>query len=390
MPSLNEVLSDAYDEINAAPEVAVEAPEAEPTPEPAAAAPEADAAPADDLPRDEAGRFKEKEEQKPAKGAKVAKTSTPAPAAATPTTTPQPVKGQAQATPQPAAPVATQFRAPQSWKPTEREAWGKVPPEAQAAILRREREVATALQQAAETSKGAAPWTDTIRPYEATIRQSGMEPHQYVGTMLRTIHASLFGPPDSRAQALANAVMQLGGDLIRPDRQDANGAPSSPLDRALVAILSGQGAPPPQAAQPRGPQEFRDPRLDALLKQQEERVQSEAADAIQRMSSDPKYDFFDDVADGVADILDMWGKRGKRSVTDADLDRAYNLACSMNEDVSAVIEQRKKAESVRTASVVTERTKKAASSIKSSPTAAPAAQAAGRRAALEAKYDELT
>jgi hypothetical protein len=102
-----------------------------------------------------------------------------------------------------------------------------------------------------------------------------------------------------------------------------------------------------------------------------------------------KHEFAVDVAEDVANILEVWARQGKTTVSESDLDRAYSLACQMNPDVAPLLEQRKAAEAAQKAMASTARARNAASSVRSQPTAAPTAQAAGRREVLEQKYDEL-
>ena len=101
------------------------------------------------------------------------------------------------------------------------------------------------------------------------------------------------------------------------------------------------------------------------------------------------HEFFNDVADAMADILDVWSKRGKKEVTEADLQRAYDIACAQDENVSQTLKSREAVEAAKTAQAATQRARIASSSVRSQPTAAAAAQPTGRRAALEAAYDDL-
>lgn len=372
MPGLREALEDAFDEIDTTPAEAVEVPaEAAPAEPVETAAPEAEV-PATDRARDESGKFVPQKEAKPAAQSK------PPPRAVSPATSAPPAGQGATAVATPpgaAAVVAPALKAPQSWKPAEREKWAALPPEAQQAVLRRESEVAKALQERADATKGYGAFTEAVRPYEALIRASGQQPHEYVGTLLQTAHSLFYGPANNKPALLADLIMQAG-------------VPPEALDQALVARMTGQGQRQPQA-----PQQFTDPRVDRLLQQLDaartERTTAQQAEATSTADAFAQaHEFFHDVADDFADILDLWAKRGKTEVTDADLERAYEIACQQNESVSTVLAGRKAVVSVQNAQASTARAKAASSSIKSQPTAATAAQPTGRRAVLEAAYDE--
>jgi hypothetical protein len=226
-----------------------------------------------------------------------------------------------------------------------------------------------------------------MRPYEATIRASGMEPVAYVGSLLQTVHALTYGPPQTQADTLAAVVAQYGAHLLQPDRQEVDGSFTSPLVRALGARLGGQGAPQGAPYQPAQQAQFRDPRLDQLLAEQASRVEQSAQDRSETFRSG--HEFGADVADAVADILEVWARQGKREVTEAELEKAYVAACWSNPEIAAILEQRRAVQSVGTVQAGTQRARAAASSIRTQPTSGAPAKPAGIRAALLERYDEI-
>ena len=384
-----EVLEAAWDELEAAnaPETPAEAPADAPVETPAdTVEPEVESVEAKpDRPRDETGKFVKAEEKPVAKGKPVQASKTPAPAAGKATGTAQPQKAAAAATVEPVAPVTAPTKGPGWLKPLFRERWGEIKPDMQQELSRVFGEQTKLFQENERLKITGGSWTDTLRPYEAIIRQSGMEPAKYVDSVMQTVHALSYGPPQQKAGLLAGLILQFGGDLLRADQQDENGTPSNPLDRALVAAMRGQAQQTsPQTQQPR---EFRDPRFDQFLARLEERQNSEALETTQSFAE--THEFYADVQSHMADILDVWAKQGKQTVSEADLERAYNLACNMNEDVSASLERRKKAEAVRTGAAATARARSAASSVRSQPAAAPADRPQGIDAVLNAAADEL-
>lgn len=379
--SVREALESRFDELEAGAEpVEVQSEELPETP-PAAEAATIESTPAtdtpveakDDRPRNPDGTFKK---------APPSATITPGPKKGAADVTAAPAKGAATGTGVPAAaPVPTDtLKPPQSLKPSARELWGKLPPEFKPLLedfARREKETTLAIQKAAEAGKGASTWTETIRPFEAQIRAMGQEPTKYVGTLLQTAHQLAYGPPQQKAEMLADIIAQYG---VSP--QD--------LDAALVRRIQGGGMQ--QAPQQQAP--YRDPRVDQLFQtleqaktQREQQAMEEAAATAEKFGE--SHEFFGDVREEMADLLEVWGKRGLTQPTEQDLERAYNIVCSNNAEIAAVLEQRKAAEAARTTQQATARAKVAAKSITTQPTAAPAAQPAGRRAALEAAYDEI-
>lgn len=310
-----------------------------------------------DRPRDEAGKFV----------AKPAAQDAPASSPAGPVA---PGQGVAAAV-QPAAPPA--FKVPQSWKASVRELAAKLPPEFRPILeesARRDREATIALQAKAEAEKGASGWGEVVRPYEAQIRAAGAKPEQYVGNLLQTAHALFYGPGHMKPGVLANIIMQ-------------SGVPPQELDAALVAAMQGQGQRPQQAQ----PQEFRDPRLDQFFQAQQAQQAAEATEGATSFAD--SHEFFGDVAEDIAHQLDLAAAKGQKTVSEADMERFYRIACNLNDDVRTTMEQRKAASAVATAQAATQRSRNAASSVRSQPTAGVSAQPTGRRAAIESKYDEL-
>jgi hypothetical protein len=290
-----------------------------------------------DRKRDEKGRFAKAEAEKAeAEAKKLA--AQPAPAGEKPTTE------------KPAAPSPSAPRAPQSWKPDAREEWSKLTPRVQQEVLRREGEVQRALQESSEARQGFQKYKESVAPFENMIRAEGGDTLQAVQGLLQTAHMLRTAPPHVRAAGIARMVQNF-----LPGREGLE---------LLDAALSGQA--PQQQAQPR---ETRDPRLDDLLAQIEQQrtaaakqQEIEAAKQVQEVSQE---EFFEDVRQDMADLVELAQKRG----VVLPLRDAYNRAVALHPEVSKVVAQRAAAQ--RTPQGATQRAKAASSSIKPSPAIAP-------------------
>lgn len=150
----------------------------------------------------------------------------------------------------PPKPVTPTHKAPASWRPEMREKWASLPPEVQAEVARREREVATALQQAAPLRQEAEGWRQVLQPHAGMLQAFGADPRQTVGQLLQAQAVLHYGSPQQKAGLIARLV--TGYNVTVDD---------------LAAALNGasdESARPPQ-------QQFRDPRFDqfmATLRQQ--------------------------------------------------------------------------------------------------------------------------
>jgi hypothetical protein len=293
--------------------------------------------------RDEAGRFAKAKASAPVKPAP----KTPAaPAAAT--GTPPPASAAAPAPPAP--PAAAAIKAPQAWTPAAREAFSKAPPEVQAEVDRREREMARFAQQSAPHRQLGEGLQRVLEPYRALLTD---EPLKVVGNLLQTAAQLQTAPPAHKAQLVATLVKQYG-------------IPIDALDAALagVAPQAGQGQQP--GAQP----------LDeeGLLRKAEERIaqrlQQQRAQTVQQaglkavqdfLATEPE--FLEDVRDEMADLIETRARRGIE-LKPAD---AYTLACKLHPEISQVLQQREAAKAANAHQASTQSKRLAASSVRGQP-----------------------
>lgn len=373
---LHTVLSEAYDKAAAEPAV-----DATPEPTPAvetSTAPETapvDGAspPASERPRDEQGRFKATETstspaatEKP----KAAATATEKPAAGTSTATPAPKAGSYSGLDRlPNEDTPPVLKPPQSWRPVEREAWNKAPREVQEAVSRREREITTKLNEVAEATKAWDSFRQIVQPYDSMIRASGAQhPLQAVQNLLQTAMVLRQGTPAEKAQMAARIVRDFGVGIEE-------------LDSALA------GEAPQQQAQALNP--------DALVAQIEQRFQQRLQTQAQQLASqrrDQEFAAFAQTHEFAPDVradMEMFIEAGNRKGIAIGLDDAYARACALNPEITKVLEQRKAAEAAKAQIASTQASRQAASSIRSQPTAAPAAQPTDLREILSKKYDEI-
>jgi hypothetical protein len=346
-------------------------PAAEPAPVEAAPEPAAEAAKVEESSseakparaRDAKGKFTEAQKAAAEATAKAAKVAAPVTPAA-------PVDPNA-----PAAPVAQPAEAlkpPQSLKPAARELWSKVPPEVQAEVVRREKEIAVALQQSAVKTRVADQLEQVVRPYEHMIRAEGGDVIGTIDSLMRTAAALRTASPAHKGQLFASMINQFGGDL----------------DHINAALNNG---PPPRQSQ----QQSVDPnsiaeqvrqRVYQDLQQQRQQAYSQKAQQDVESFGQNK-EFFADVKDDVADFLESAAKRGLRM----SLEDAYARACALHPEVSRVLEQRKAASQANAQQASTQRAKTASSSVRSQPASAvSAAPGDDMDSVLEASWSRLS
>ena len=264
-------------------------------------------------------------------------------------------------------PVDPYAKPPQSWKPANREAWATLPLNVREEILRREGQTSAALNETSEARKFREDFGRVVAPYEQMLRSENSEPMRAVQNLLETARELRQAPPIRKAQLVAQIVQSYG-------------VPIEALDSAL-------------AGQPiRSPAQVLDPRVDQLFadieRAKSERARNEAAAADNEVSEfGASHEFFPDVREDMADIIEMAERRGQK----IDLESAYKRAVAMNEEISGIMRQREAAKSSPTARAATARARAASSSVRTvGPPAKSGPESTNLRDALESAWESST
>lgn len=131
---------------------------------------------------------------------------------------PQPVAG---------APAATALgttevdAAPNSWKDEVKAEWGKLPPTVRQEIQRRERDITTGLQRAAESRKFGDSVYQEVAPYMEILRAEGATPQAAIKTLLETAYILRHGNPEHKRAMMLSLIQQYGinfNTAIDPER----------------------------------------------------------------------------------------------------------------------------------------------------------------------------
>ena len=251
-------------------------------------------------------------------------------------------------------------RAPSSWRPALREKWTALPAEVQAEVLKREREIGQGFNEIGEIKKFRDSFLQTINPYQNIFQAEGGQPMQTITNLLQTAGVLYNGAPMQKAQTVAQMIKSFGIDV-----------------RMLDELLSGQ---PPTQGQGQGTgggmnggpdisrlvQNAVQSALAPVLRGQQEAAQREEEDAvsaIDQFAQDPKNEFFEDVKDEMADLLEMAAKRGQKM----DLSTAYNRAILAHSDIADIVSQRKLQERTSAASSAAAAARRKAVSITGAP-----------------------
>lgn len=267
-------------------------------------------------------------------------------------------------------------RAPASWKPETREHWQQLPETVRAEIHRREVEVQRTLQESAEARKTVDAVMRTIAPYEAFIKAEGSNPIQAIDNLMSTAARLRTGTAPELAQMVAGIVQQFGvgrfgnGFIEALDQALAGQTPAvDPQQAALEQVLNQRLAPVQQMLT-----QFQQAQIA-----QQQQVQERAVNEVQDFLS--KAEFGEDVREDMADLLETAHRRGQA----LSLPDAYKKACLMNDNVRAVLAQRAKAQGAQQQTSAAQRARAAAVSVSgAAPVGAMRQESTDVRSAIEA------
>ena len=246
-------------------------------------------------------------------------------------------------------PEKAQFRPPQSWKPTAREKLASADPEIQHEVTRREAEMTRYMQETAQARREADAFNRMSSQFAFLYAPLGASPIQAAEDLFRTAALLRTSPPQQKAMMLAAMI-----NTALPGKEGIE---------LLDAALSGQQPVGP------GPQGFpRDPRVDQLLatlaqnkRALEEQGMAETRADLEAFASG--HDFYEDVKDTMADLME----RALRKKVVMSKEDAYNRACELDPDISKILAQRKQVAAARTATAATQRSQRAAGSVRGTP-----------------------
>jgi hypothetical protein len=247
-------------------------------------------------------------------------------------------------------------KAPASWKAEEREGWEATPEPAKAAILRREREVDTALRESSAARQFAQQFMDTIAPYRQYIAADNSTPLVAVRNMMQTAAILSGAPPGRRAAEVARMIQHFGIDVNLLDEALAatfsGKQPATDPNEQLLRLVDQRLAPVQQFIQ----------QSQSVQAQQTQQLRDSAATEWGEFSSKPEFEYAEDVREDMADILDLAARRGQTM----DLSTAYARATMLHPTISKLIEQKNSAKSAAQQTAAARRAKDAAASLGSS------------------------
>ena len=201
-------------------------------------------------------------------------------------------------------------KAPQSWRAASKAKWSIVDPEVRQEVLRRERETTQVLNETANARQLATQLQHAVQPYMARLQSLNAHPIVAVQELLKADHVLFTAPKQQRAELLAKLISDYDIDIPTLDAVLAGKAPADPVESRVEQMLSQRLAP-----------------ITQLLTQQQQyeqerhfHQQQELAQVVENLASDPKYPYFEQVRDAMADLIELSARR-KQPLS---IEAAYN------------------------------------------------------------------
>lgn len=249
-------------------------------------------------------------------------------------------------------------RAPASWSPEEREGWDKLSPTHQKAVLRREQQINTVLQNTANERGFAKSMFEAIQPHMDLLQAENVTPQQAVHNLMNTAKVLRNGDPATKARAVADMIMRYN-------------IPLEMLDGHLTQMVQQGRRPDPQIDMIMRAVDSRlAPIVNSMRQSQQQGQQQSVAVVTAELDAfvnDPANEFANDVLGDMADLLELAAARGQV----LSLQDAYKRATMAHPTISDVLHQRSLRSAAQRTSAAAERAQNASASL--STTSAPAA-----------------
>ena len=253
-------------------------------------------------------------------------------------------------------------RAPASWKGDAKKLWAELPLAARQEVIRRERDTTKVLQEAAQARNQVEPIKEAFAPHMDRIGQMYQgNPVAAMNNLLNVERTLVSGTSQDKVALVARMITNFGIDIA-----------------ALDSALSGQPLPP-QVQQISQVEQLLNQRLAPVmdfLGQQQQReqaqvrqIEEQAVHTVESMAMDPKFPYFEDVRQDMADIIEMGSRRGVA----ISMEDAYTRAVRMNDDTFQATTARESTQQATQAALqahqIAQKAKGAAVSVSGSPMA---------------------
>lgn len=277
-------------------------------------------------------------------------------------------------------------RPPQSWKGEAKGEWAALPLQTRQEIHRREQQINQALGEIAPMKELATNFSKAAEPFMQRFQEMKVDPIRAFTALANVDYHLATASRGEAARLMAKLITDYQIDIGELDKVLSNAIQSRGAPAATT------GANPDLVAQIRNElrQEFA-PVLTFAQQQRQaqeaavQRAEQEVAEALENMRLDPAYPYLDDVQADMADIIELYSRRGVY----LSLPEAYTKAVQLNPTTASNLESNSNMTSAQLAHQAALKAKSASVSVNGAPvvTGATTPQGDGTvRGAIEAAF----
>ena len=266
-------------------------------------------------------------------------------------------------------------KAPQSWKPAQKAKWEALDPEVRQEVVRREREITRTLGETANARQFANQFQQAVQPFMPRLQAMGAHPMAAVTELLKADYLLSSGPKRQRAELIGKLIKDYDVDIRELDSVLSGQVPPDPVTSTVERLMEQRLAPFQQYLQNQEAARL------AATKDAETKLQ----DTVASMQDNPEYPYFDQVRDTMADLVEIYSKRGAH----VELKECYNKAVAMDPKLNELQAAKVVAEKAALLNTKAQRAVKASASVKGAPAigSSGAPSSTDRRAMIEAAFD---
>ena len=240
----------------------------------------------------------------------------------------EPISGESEGNPDDEQ-IADSYKAPQSWKPAEREQWSKIPKELQHRIKAREAETDALLRETSEARNTHQFISQLEQSYAPILAAEGVrDTKTAIKGLFDSVSLLRNGSPQDKALKMAQFIQHYGVDIEALDSALVGERPQASPNAEIEHLIEQRLQPVNQLLE----------RVNSTEQRQRQAVQESANQEVANF----KGEFLSDVRNDMPDIIDMAASRGQ----DMTLQKAYDIAVNLRPDLSEIINKRKQEEAI--------------------------------------------
>jgi len=214
-------------------------------------------------------------------------------------------------------------KAPQSWTPSAREHWDKIPAEAQAQIAKRDQEVMNVMNEASQYKNFSQGFNQMVAPFQGMFAAQNVDPMQGIQNVLKTAATLQGGNMVQKAQAAAQLIQDFGVDVTALDDLLVGNMPTNNPNDQMMQMQK-------QLDQQNQFMQNQQNQQNQFMQRKQQTINNETTQFIN------DNEFAGELRGVMADFMDMAERQGQR----LDLKQAYQRAIGTRPDIQQVISNR--------------------------------------------------